>query len=295
MTARRLLRNVSFLMGLAVLVPVLLCVAVPGLLAPHSPDALIAQPLLPPSGRYLLGTDEVGRDLLSRLIWAARTDLGIGMASTSLAAVAGTAIGLCSGFRGGIVDTLVMRSTDVLLSFPSILLALFVVAVFGHSDLVLILALAGLFLGSWIRLARGLALALRDRAYVEAAEVSGARTWYIVRRHLLPNARGPLVVGFAMTAAYAVVAGATLSYLGLGIQPPAASWGVMLQSSFEFVFTDPLYGVLPGLCVTLVAFAFTWLADGVDEVVGGGSSAKQIGLPGLRMGRTAGGVDPAAS
>jgi peptide/nickel transport system permease protein len=289
---RRLLRNTSMRMGLVVLVPVLACVIAPGLLSPHDPNATLAQPLLSPSSRYLLGTDEVGRDLLSRLIWSARTDVGIGLAATSLAAVVGTCAGLCSGFRGGVVDTIVMRLTDVLLSFPSILLALFVVAVFGHSDLVLVAALAGLFLGSWVRLARGLALSLRDRAYVEAAEVSGARTWHIMRWHLLPNARGPLVVGFAMTAAYGVVAGATLSFLGLGIQPPNASWGVMLQSSFAYVFSDPLYGVLPGLCVTLVAFAFTWIADGVDEVVGG-AGATQVAFPGLRLRREAAVVDAA--
>jgi peptide/nickel transport system permease protein len=285
LTARRLLRNTSFLMGLVVMVPVLACVIAPGLLAPYNPNEPVAAPLLHPSSHYLLGTDEVGRDLLSRLIWAARTDIGISFAAAFLAALVGTLVGLFGGFLGGATDTVVMRSTDVLLSFPSILLAVFVVAVFGHSDYVLIGALAVLFVGSWVRLARGLALSLRDRGYVESAEVSGAPTSHIIKWHLLPNARGPLVVGFALTAAYGLVAAATLSYLGLGIQPPNASWGVMLQSSFAFVFTDPLYGVLPGACVTLVAFAYTWIADGVDEVLGG-TGAKQIAFAGLRVGAT---------
>lgn len=290
MTTRRLLSNLSFLMGLAVLVPVVACVVAPGLLAPHAPNASIGPPLLHPSGSFLLGTDEAGRDILSRLIWAARRDVGISLAGSTLAAIAGTVVGLVSGLRGGVLDATLMRGTDVLLAFPTVLLGIFVVAVFGHSDGVLSLALALLFVGSWIRLARGLAVSLRERGYVEFAEVSGASTWQIMRRHLLPNARGTLIVGFAMTSAYALVLAATLSYLGLGVQPPDPSWGVMLQSSFAYVFSDPLYGLLPGTCVTLVALAYTWIADGVDEVAGG-VGGRQIGIAGPRPRRPATGSD----
>jgi peptide/nickel transport system permease protein len=286
MTIRRLLHNLSFAMGIAVLVPVLACVIAPGLLAPHPPNASVAAPLLSPSGRYLLGTDEAGRDILSRLIWAARQDVGISLAGSTSAAVLGVALGLFSGFRGSWIDAAIMRGTDVLLSFPSILLGIFVVVVLGHSEGVLIGALALLFLGSWVRLARGLAVSLRERGYVEASEVSGAGTWHIVRRHLLPNARGSLIVGYAMTSAFALVMASTLSYLGLGVQPPNASWGVMLQSSFAYVFTDPLYGLLPGTCVTLVALAYTWIADGVDEIAGG-DGGRRIGVGGLRRQRAA--------
>jgi peptide/nickel transport system permease protein len=289
MTRPPLLRNLSFVMGLCVLVPVVACVVAPGALAPDPPNASVAGPLLHPSASHLLGTDEVGRDILSRLIWAARTDVGISLAACAIAACLGVPAGLVAGFRGGLLDGGVMRATDVVLAFPSILLAIFVVAVFGHSDPVLVGALALMFVGSWIRLARGLAVALRVRGYVEGAEVSGAGTWHIMRWHLLPNARGPLLVGAAMTSAFALVAAATLSYLGLGVQPPTASWGVMLQSSFQYVFVDPLYGVLPGACVTLVALAYTWIADGIDEVsgaygarrVGVGRMQVRVGLPAL--------------
>jgi peptide/nickel transport system permease protein len=286
-----LLRNVSFVMGLCVLVPVLVCAVAPGLLAPYSPNVTVAAPLLHPSVSHLLGTDEVGRDILSRLIWAARTDVGISLSAAALAFCVGTPVGLFAGYRGGATDVTIMRATDVLLAFPSILLAIFVIAVFGHGYPVLIGALALMFVASWSRLARGLAVQLRVRGYVEGAEVSGAHTWHIIRWHLLPNARGPLLVGLAMTASYALVSGATLSYLGLGVQPPTASWGVMLQSSFDYVFVDPLYGVLPGACVTLVALAYTWIADGFDEVVGGHGARRIFVLPVRRASVSSGLLD----
>jgi peptide/nickel transport system permease protein len=172
------------------------------------------------------------------------------------------------GFFGGLFDMSVMRVTDVMLSFPSILLALFVITVFGRSLTVLILALAVLFLPGFIRLARSLGLSLRNRGYVEASEVAGASSVHVVWWHLLPNATGPLLVGAAATASWALVAAATLSYLGLGTQLPDPSWGNMLQSAFGYLFQTPWYGIIPGVCITLVALAYTWIADGIEEVTG---------------------------
>jgi peptide/nickel transport system permease protein len=250
--------------GLVVLTGVAACIAAPGLVAPHPPNASLGAPLEPPSADFMLGTDEVGRDIASRLIWAARADVALGLAATTLSLLVGVPLGILSAIVGGRLSAVVLRMTDILLSFPSILLAVFLVAVFGHGNLVLIAALALIFLSAWVRLARGLAISAMSRGYVEAAEVSGAGALHVMTWHVLPNAFGTLLVGYALAAATALTLTSSLSYLGLGVQPPTASWGVMLQNSVAYIYVDPLYAVLPGMCVTLVALAYTWVADGVN-------------------------------
>lgn len=254
--------------GLLVLLGVAVCIAVPGLIAPYPPNDSVGAPLQTPSEDFLLGTDEVGRDIVSRLIWAARADVGLGLAATTLSALIGIPLGMLAALVGGPFNTFVMRTTDILLSFPSILLAVFLVAVLGHGNLVLIGALALIFVSAWIRLARGLAVSAMSRGYVEAAEVSGAGPIHVMTWHVLPSAYGTLLVGYALAAATALTVTSSLSYLGLGVRPPTASWGVMLQSSVAYVYVDPLYAVLPGVCVTVVALAYTWVADGINASPG---------------------------
>ena len=253
-------------LGILILLPFAVCALVPGLLAPHSPDATLGPPLQPPSREFLLGTDEIGRDLLSRIIYAARVDLGVCVSATVLSTLVGSSVGLFAGYRGRAWDTSVMRSTDVLLAFPSILLAIFVVTILGRTEPVLIVALAILFVPGFVRLARGLAVSTRERAFVSASEISGGRSLHVIRRHILPNASGPLLVGVSLTAATSLLVEAGLSYLGLGLPPPTPSWGNMLQASFEWLFQAPLYGIFPGLCITLVALGFTWVAEGVRSI-----------------------------
>ena len=229
-------RNRRLQVGLLMLLPFVVFAIVPGLVAPHGAEELVSGVFKPPFGEYALGTDSTGRDILSRLVFSAQTDLMISLGSTAVAAVIGVAIGLLAGYWGGWPSALTLRVTDVMLAFPSILLALFLITIVGRSDPIIILALATLFVPGFVRLARGLALALRERAFVESSVLSGGSAGYTVRRHLLPNAIGPLLVGFALTAAYALLAAATLSYLGLGPPPPAPSWGTMLQDAFGFPF-----------------------------------------------------------
>ena len=173
-------RNRMLKLGMAVILPFALFAAVPGWLAPHAADLTLAQPLQPPSGQFLLGTDEIGRDLLSRIIYASRVDLGVSVSSTVLAAIVGSTIGLFAGYRGHLWDAAVMRSTDVLLAFPSILLAIFMLTMFGRNELVLIVALAILFTPGFVRLARTLAVGIRERAFVSSSEipVAGPLTSY---------------------------------------------------------------------------------------------------------------------
>ena len=265
--------NIRLQIGLALLLPFVVAALFPGLIANHSPTDLLDAPFASPSGDLWLGTDEVGRDTFSRLVHAARTDLKISLGATLIAAVIGVATGLFSGYRGGVASTVALRATDVMLAFPSILLALFLVAVVGPSDYIVMLALTILYIPGFTRFARGMALSLRERAFVEASVISGAGTWYVMRRHLLPNAIGPLLVGVSLTAAYTLLAAATLSYLGLGTQPPAPSWGNMLQASFNYVFQDWQYGIWPGVCIVVVALGYVLVAEGIEVAVQRSGSA----------------------
>ncbi|MFN8222094.1 MAG: ABC transporter permease [Gaiellales bacterium] len=266
-------RNRRLQVGFLLLAPFLVAAAIPGVIAPYSPTDLVGVPFQGPSSEFLLGTDELGRDIFSRLVYAARTDLKISLGATLAAAVVGTSIGFWVGYRGGLLSTISLRLTDVMLAFPSILLALFLVAVIGPSDYIVLGALAVLYFPGFLRFARGMAISLRERAFVEASVISGARPSYVVWRHLLPNAIGPTLVGVALTAAYTLLAAATLSYLGLGAPPPAPSWGNMLQASFGTLFQDWQYGVWPGLCIVLVALGYMLISEGIEHAVRRSASA----------------------
>jgi peptide/nickel transport system permease protein len=207
------------------------------------------------------------------LVHASRTDLKISLGATLIAAVIGVTAGLLTGYRGGATSTVALRLTDVMLAFPSILLALFLVAVIGPSDWIVILALTILYIPGFLRFARGMAISLRERAFVEASVISGARSWYVIRRHLLPNAIGPLLVGVALTAAYTLLAAATLAYLGLGTPPPAPSWGNMLKESFNYLFQEWRYGIWPGICIVVVALGYMLVSEGVERAVQRGAGA----------------------
>jgi peptide/nickel transport system permease protein len=281
---RWLHHNIRLQIGLLLLLPFVLAALFPGLIAQHSPTDLLDAPFASPSHDFWLGTDEVGRDTFSRLVYAARTDLKISLGATLIATVIGVSIGLFAGYRGGAVSTVALRITDVMLAFPSILLALFLVAVIGPSDYIVMLALTILYIPGFTRFARGMAISLRERAFVEASVIAGARPWYVMRKHLLPNAIGPLLVGVSLTAAYTLLAAATLSYLGLGTPPPAPSWGSMLQASFNYVFQDWQYGIWPGLCIVIVALGYVLVSEGIEVAVqrsGSAGASAAVDAPGV--------------
>ena len=256
------------LIGIAILVPFLIVASAPSLIAPHSPLAVMDVPFLSPSKTHLLGTDEIGRDLMSRVIYAARADIFVSLSAALIAFIVGTIFGLFSGYVGGRIDTLIMRFVDVFLSFPTIILALFLVAVFGRSEWVQICAIAIVMAPSMARFSRGTGLVLRKRGYVEASQISGASTVHIVRRHILPNSMPTLLVAASVLSASAILIASSLSYLGLGAQPPDPSWGNMLRVSFSFVYQAPWYGVGPGICVTLVASAYVLIGEGLRRKFG---------------------------
>lgn len=252
--------------SVVILVPFILIASFPGFFAPYDPYSIVGLPLQGPSASHLLGTDEIGRDLLSRTMFAARPDLLVSLSSAAIAFSVGTAIGLFSGYVGGALDVLAMRGVDVMLSFPTIIFALFLIAIFGRGQLIQIVAISLVMLPSMARFARGEGLVLRNRGYVEASKISGAPRRYLLFRHIFPNALPTLLVAASVLAASALMIASSLSFLGLGTQPPEPSWGNMLQTAFSVVFFSPLYGLGPGLSISLVAGAYILMGEGLRQM-----------------------------
>jgi peptide/nickel transport system permease protein len=261
--------------GACILLPLIFVAAFPGLLAPYSPDTIVGIPLSGPSAANLLGTDEIGRDILSRVIYGARSDVVVSLAAATIAFVVGSLIGVLLGYRGGIAETTGMRVVDIFLAFPAIVLSLFLITIFGHGEMLEIFAIAVVMTPSMARFARGTSVVLRNRAYIDASRILRARDRYVVRRHLFPNALRTLLVAGSVLGAGAVLIAASLSYLGLGPPPPTPSWGSLLYSAFQNVFEAPLYGIVPGLCITLLAYGYLLLGKGLGQLQGrtGGQEA----------------------
>ena len=226
------------------------------LIAPYDPNALdTARLLQPPSWQHWAGTDELGRDILSRSLWGARRSLGTGVGAAVLAGMIGIPIGIYAGYLGSWRDATLMRMVDILLALPGIMLALVVLSVFGRSAGNAALAIAIVGIPFFARVARARALELRSRSFVLAEKTAGASTAHVVMKTILPNSVAPLVVQFVVTAATAVLLEAELSFLGLGPPPPAASWGDMLRVGKNYLNQAPYYAILPGLLLSVTILA----------------------------------------
>lgn len=271
---RRLLRglrgNVAVLAALAVvLLLAALAVAAP-FLPIANPNAIATSERLQwaRASDHPLGTDEFGRDLLSRLIWGGRVSLLAGTGSMAGALVAGTALGLVAGFYGGRLDHWIMRGTEILQAFPYILLAIALVAALGPGLFHAMLAITIVGMPIYIRLIRGAVLAIREHDYVQAARAMGARNRRIVGQHILPNVLAPIIVTGTLDIGAKIVATSGLSFLGLGTQPPTADWGTMLANGQQFLSVAPHVATLPGLAVFVVVLSFNlvgdWLRDALD-------------------------------
>jgi peptide/nickel transport system permease protein len=237
-------------------------------LAPHEPNAVdVIARLESPSWDHLLGTDALGRDLFSRLLFGARWSLGAALLVTALVTVIGVAVGAVSGYLGGRVDAVAMRVVDALLAFPSILVALAIVGVVGPG---LRGVLAGLVLVGWAgyaRVVRGVVLGVREHEYVQAARAVGGSDTHILRRHVLPNVVSPVVVLASLEMGQLILALAGLSFLGLGAQPPAPEWGTMLNDGRVFLLTAPQLMIYPGVAISLVVLGLNLLGDGLRDVL----------------------------
>jgi ABC-type dipeptide/oligopeptide/nickel transport system permease subunit len=238
------------------------------LIAPYDPiQQHLGAELLPPGAAYLLGTDHLGRDLLSRLIWGSRASLLVGVISVALGGFVGVSTGLLAGYRGGWVDASIMRIYDALLAFPGVLLAIAIIAITGPGVLNVALAIAVAQMPNDARLARSIVLAQREREYVQSARSLGATGRWIMLKHLLPNTLPPMLVQFSIAMGFAVLAEAGLSFLGLGTQPPTPSWGGMLNESRGFLRQAPWFGVWPGLMLAALMVGLNYLSDALREAL----------------------------
>ncbi|MGD9142956.1 MAG: ABC transporter permease [Dehalococcoidia bacterium] len=252
--------------GLVILVIFLITAVFGPLFSPYDPvtQNLMAT-LAAPSGEYLLGTDYLGRDTLSRLIYGARMSLMVGVVAVGIASIVGMAIGLMAGFYGSWVNAVLMRIVDTLMSFPMILLALLLAGLLGGGLTNVMIALGVALIPAYARLMCGQVLSIRETDYVMAAKSTGSRNFRIMLRHILPNALPPLIVLITMQIGAAILAEAGLSYLGIGISPPTATWGSMVSDGFQFLMTNPLLSFLPGLAIMIVVFAFNMVGDGLRD------------------------------
>ncbi|MGI5838210.1 MAG: ABC transporter permease [bacterium] len=253
----------------AVVMAMLILLSLAGpMLSPYSFREYDAEAILqPPSSRHPLGTDELGRDILTRLLWGGRVSLSVGIAAMLVALAIGTTFGALAGYYGGILDNVLMRLTDLVLAFPALFLYLILSAFFNTGLFHLILIIGSM---SWMevaRLVRGAFLTLKQLEYAQAARAVGAGDRRIIFRHLLPNALASLIVATILGIASAILYEAALSYLGLGIQPPWPSWGNMLSNSQSYVWTAPALAVYPGLCIFVTVLCCNLLGDGLRDAL----------------------------
>jgi peptide/nickel transport system permease protein len=265
---RRLLENLPGRVGCVLILLVLALAVVGPALAPYDPTQFHPRARLQgPGAQFWLGTDQFGRDLLSRLLWGARSTVLFGLVSTLLGTGFGTCIGLVSGYVGGRVDEVVMRLIDAKMAVPNLLFTLLILTVLGASATNAVLAVAIAFTPGMARITRSVVLSERTRDYVNAARARGERSLFIMFREILPNVAAPMVVETSIRVAFAVMLGATLSYLGLGLQPPAADWGLMVAEGRLFLLRNPWIAVWPGLGIALVALGFNLFGDGLRDAL----------------------------
>ncbi len=271
---RRLRRDPGAIIGAVIVVAFVLVAVFAPVIAPYEPatsewiSEVTPADVPGPSPGHPLGLDSFGSDLLSQLVWGARVSLIIGVVSTSLGLLGGALLGLLAGAFGGKVDTLVMRVVDILLSIPSLLLAVSIAAVLGQNPLSIMIAIAGAQVPIFARLLRGSMLGQRQQDYVLAASSLGLRHRTVVMSHVLPNSLGPVIVQATLTLATAIIEVAALSYLGLGTPDPAvAEWGRMLVKAQDRLQTDPHLAVLPGLCIAVTALGFTLFGEALREAL----------------------------
>ena len=265
---RRLVRRRGAMVGLAVIILVVSVALFAPLIVPYDPAAQSWSAVRkPPSVAYWLGTDEVGRDLLSRIIYGARASLSAGVISVGIAIAVGVPVGLLAGYAGGLVDGLVSRVTDAMLACPFLILAIALAAFLGPSLGNAMIAIGVTATPIFIRLTRGQVLSVKAEDYVEAARAVGNPHWRIAFRHILPNVLPQLLVQATLTIASAIIAEASLSFLGLGQQPPAPSWGSMLNAAQRFLVNPPWMAVWPGLAIFVTVLSFNLLGDGLRDAL----------------------------
>jgi peptide/nickel transport system permease protein len=260
---QRVLRTRGAGFGLAVTTLVVLLALTADLISPYSPAEQDYSAILSrPSREHLMGTDNLGRDVLSRIIYGSRVSIQAGLVSVGLASVVGTLMGLVAGYWRGWADAVLMRLADALWSFPGIVLALAIAAALGPGLVNAMIAIGVVFTPVFARLVRGSALSVRERDFVTAAQVLGANDWRIMGHHVLPNVLAPVIVQGSLLVALAIIVEATLSFLGLGVQPPEPSWGSMLKAASQYMQQAPWLSFFPGFAIFVTVLGLNLLGDG---------------------------------
>jgi len=259
-------RMVAF--GLVVIVLLVFTAIFAEWLAPYDPyEQDLNAVLQPPSGEHFLGTDPIGRDTLSRLIFGSRTALMVGFISLAIASAIGITLGLLAGYFGGIVNMIIMRFTDFLMPFPMIVLALLLAAVLGGGIQNVILALGIATVPGYIRVVCGMALSIRESDFILAEKSLGSSHFRIIARHILPNAFAPIIIVMTLQLGFLILSEASLSFLGIGIEPPGAAWGAMVNEGYRYLLKDPVLAFAPGAAIMLVVFAFNMVGDGLRDAL----------------------------
>ncbi len=267
-TWRRFTKSGGGLFGLVLVLLLFIIAASASLIAPYPPlemdhGAIYA----PPNGEHLFGTDELGRDILSRIIFGSRVVIKICFSATLVASVLGITLGVFAAYRGGIIDDLIMRFADVLLSFPAFLLAISLVAFLGANIINIILVIAFTRLPRYARIIRSSTLSIKQMEFVEASKAVGAGHLFIIVRHILPNCLGPIIVYSTLTLGDSILTISGLSFLGLGVQPPVADWGVMLARGKEYLLTAPWIAFFPGMAIFFTVMGFNLMGDSFRDAL----------------------------
>jgi len=266
----RLLKNGIAVTGLSIILIYVLVIIVSFFWLPFDPSEMSAEHMLEApslSTGHLFGTDEFGRDILSRIMKGSSVSLVISISATALGAVVGILMGIWAGFLGGRWDNGIMRIADILFSFPSLLLAIFVMAILGENTYNVIIAIGIVYVPQFARISRGAIITLKSNEFVRAARSNGAGSTYILFRHLLPNSIAPIIVQISLSLSVAILLESSLSFLGLGVQPPEPSWGNMLSSARKVMMLAPWTAIYPGLAIVTLVLGFNLLGDGLRDIL----------------------------
>ncbi len=264
----RFFHNKLAVSGSIILLLFVLMAAFAPVLAPYDPFYMDpAAALTGPSPEHLLGTDNMGRDILSRIIYGSQISLKVSLASVAIATAAGVLLGVAAGYFGGITDAVISRILEVMLSFPEVLLALLIMSILGSSLNNIMLAIGIVYTPIFARIARGAVLSVKDSLYVEAARSIGVKDVTIIVRHVLPNILSPVLVQVTLSLAFAILSEAALSFLGIGVEPDIPSWGIMLNNGKAWIEIAWWVGVFPGIAIALAVLGFNILGDGLRDVL----------------------------
>ncbi|MCS0673383.1 MULTISPECIES: nickel transporter permease [Bacillaceae] len=266
--AKALIKNkMSLVGGSIVFIYIILAVLAP-LISPYDPYEIdLVNKLQPPSADHIMGTDDKGRDIFSRILYGSQLSLAVGFVSVFIGALFGIVLGIISGYYGGWVDTIIMRFIDVLLAFPGLLLALAIVSALGPSLINVMIAVGVFSIPTFARIVRGSTLSVKKMEYIDAIRVLGASDLKIIFVHILPNIMSPIIVQGTLRLATSILSVAGLSFLGMGAQPPTPEWGAMLSDGRDFLFTAPHIALFPGIAIALIVLGFNLFGDGLRDAL----------------------------